>query len=339
MYSPLSDQVLRLSGQQGLELGDIIIGVNGEQVMNVPSINMLLRGKAGESVRLEVQRVTSKSKFTELRRAKMRLLNDNAGEDIPPEPLVVVPLSVNDRDNLICAAWEWKTRGRAKALAAEAGFTLGYIHLQDMSGASAEDAFARGFYPDHDKQALIVDVRHNSGGNIDSWLLDTLQRRAWMYWQSREDNDGVLMWDEQFAFRGHLIVLIDEETSSDAEFLARGVSELGLGKLVGKRTWGGGIWLDSDNTLVDGGITTAPGVGVYNDFYGWGLGVESTGVMPDIEVDNNPRDTYEGRDEQLEMAISVLKEWLEKEAVVLPKNPGRPKNMRKRTKDSEGCSV
>lgn len=340
MYSPLSNQELRLTGQQGLKPGDIIVGVNGEHVMNSPSINMFLRGKAGESVRLEVQRVSSNSKFTELRHAKMRLLkNNNTDEDTPrTEPLVVVPLSATERDSLIMAAWEWKTRQRAKALASEAGFTVGYIHLQDMSGLS-EDAFARGFYPDHDKQALIVDVRHNSGGNIDSWLLDTLQRKAWMYWHNRVDTDGVLMWDEQFAFRGHLIVLIDEKTSSDAEAFARGVSELGLGKLVGKRTWGGGIWLDSDNKLVDGGITTAPEFGVYNDKYGWGLGIEQMGVVPDIEVDNNPRDAYEGRDTQLEVAISELKEWLKNEEVVMPKNPGRPKSMIKRRNDPEGCSV
>ena len=340
MYSPLTEQVLRLSGQQGLKPGDIIIGINGEHVMNVPSISMLLRGKAGESVRLEVQRVTSKSKFTELRRAKMRLLEgSNNDEDIPAatEPLVVVPFSADDFDDLLYAAWEWKTRVRAKILAAEAGFTLGYIHLQDMRGAPAADAFARGFYPDHDKQALIVDIRHNSGGSIDSWLLDTLQRKAWMYWQGREDTDGGMMWDEQFAFRGHLIVLVDEKSSSDAEAFARGVSELGLGKIVGKRSWGGGIWLSSDNKLVDGGITTAPEYGVYNDKYGWGMGIEQMGVAPDVEVDNNPRDAFEGRDAQLEVAISVLKEWLKKEEVVLPKKPGRPMNKRK--KDSGGCSA
>eukprot|EP00984_Skeletonema_dohrnii_P006777 scaffold2419_cov126-Skeletonema_dohrnii-CCMP3373.AAC.3 len=341
MYSPLSEQVLHLSGQQALEPGDIIIGVNGEHVMNVPSINMLLRGKAGESVRLEVQRVTSKSKATELRRAKMRLIEGNDDdEDIPAtEPLVVVPLSSYERDKLIYAAWEWKTRERAKTLAAESGFTLGYIHLRDMSGAPATNAFARGFYPDHDKQALIVDVRHNAGGNIDSWLLDILQRKAWMYWQGREDTDGGLMWDEQLAFRGHLVVLIDEKTRSDAEIFARGVSELGLGKIVGKRSWGGGIGLAYDNDLVDGGIASAPELGVYNDKFGRGMGIEQMGIVPDVEVDNNPRDAYEGKDTQLEVAISVLKEWLKNEEVVLPKNPGRPKNMSKKRKDFEGCSV
>lgn len=339
MYSPLSDQVLRLSGQQGLKPGDVIIGINGEHVMNVPSINMLLRGKAGESVRLEVQRIKSESKFTELRRAKMRTLKgSNNDEDVPTasEPLVIVPISDDDLDDLLYAAWEWKTRERAKKLAAEAGFTLGYIHLQNMSGAPATNAFARGFYPDHDKQALIVDVRHNSGGNIDSWLLDILQRKAWMYWQGREDTDGGLMWDEQFAFRGHLVVLIDEKSSSDAEAFARGVSELGLGKIVGKRSWGGGIWLSSDNRLVDGGITTAPEYGVYNDKFGWGMGIEQMGVVPDVEVDNNPRDAFEGRDAQIEVAISVLKEWLKKEEVVLPKKPGRPRSKRKK---DEGCSA
>ena len=76
---------------------------------------------------------------------------------------------------------------------------------------------------------------------------------------------GGLGWDMQYAFRGHLVVLINEHTSSDGEAFARGVSELGLGKLVGKRTWGGGIWLSSDNKLVDGGIASAPEVGTYND--------------------------------------------------------------------------
>ena len=331
--------MLRLSGQQGLQPGDIIIGVNNEHVMNVPSINMLLRGKAGESVRLEVQRIYSRSSVDELRRAKQQLLeedNDNTF-DLKTESLVVVPLSGDDRDDLIYAAWEWKTRESAKILAAESGFSIGYIHLRSMSGASAEDAFARGFYPDHDKKAFIIDVRHNSGGNIDSWLLDALQRKAWMYWQGREDSNGGLMWDEQFAFRGHLVVLIDEKTNSDAEAFARGVLELGLGKVVGKRSWGGGIWLDSDNTLVDGGITTAPEYGVYSDRYGWGMGIEQIGIMPDIEVDNNPRDAYEGRDKQLEVAISVLNDWLEKEEVALPKNPGRPGSMRKKT--NEECDV
>jgi len=198
-----------------------------------------------------------------------------------------------------------------------------------MSGSSSMDSFVRGFYPDYDKDALIIDVRNNKGGNIDSWILDALQRHAWMYWESRSTNitNGGMGWDMQFAFRGHLVVLINEHTSSDGEAFARGVSELGLGKLIGTRTWGGGIWLSSDNHLVDGGIASAPESGTYNDKFGWGVGVEQMGATPDIVVDNNPKEAFDGKDAQLEEAISVLKEWIKQEPVALPKNPGHHRDM------------
>jgi len=338
MYSPLSNQALRLSGQVGLQAGDVIVAVNGENVMDVPDIHMLLRNTAGESVRLEVLRIESSSKLSETKR---RLLQDNHTDaGIVPEPLVVVPMEPDDSEKLAYAAWEWKTRESAKSLAAEAGFSVGYVHLQSMSGAPSIDSFARGFYPDYDKDALIIDVRNNRGGNIDSWLLDTLQRTAWMYWESRSSNitTGGLGWDMQFAFRGHLVVLINEHTASDGEGFSRGVSELGLGKLVGKRTWGGGIWLSSDNHLVDGGIATAPEIGTYNDKFGWGLGIENMGVIPDVEVDNNPKLAYDGIDTQLEMAIDVLKEWLDKEPVALPKDPRHRPDMSKK-EIVDGCTV
>lgn len=89
----------------------------------------------------------------------------------------------------------------------------------------------------------------------------------------------------------------------------------------------GGIWLSSDNTLVDGGIATAPEDGTYNEKFGPGLGIEQMGVEPDILVDNNPRPTYDGKDAQLEHAITVLKEWLEQEPVVVPKAPAHKRNM------------
>jgi tricorn protease len=139
-----------------------------------------------------------------------------------------------------------------------------------------------------------------------------------MYWQSRT-NEETTLWNSRFAFRGHLIVLINEHTSSDGEAFARGVSELGLGKLVGKRTWGGGIWLSSDNTLVDGGIASAPEIGTFNDRFGWGLGIEQMGVEPDFEVDNNPRSAFKGEDAQLTQAVSILKDWLDKEPITFPK--------------------
>jgi len=254
MYSPLSDRALSITGQKGLEVGDVIVGVNGESVMSVPNIHMLLRGTTGDSIRLEVLRTSATT------------TQDGSTSDgsnarhlaFTPEPIITVPISPKKASKLRYAAWEWKTRQAAKDLASKLGFSLGYIHLQDMSGAPSYDSFARSYFPEFNKEGLIIDVRHNNGGNIDSWLLEVLQRQAWTYWQGRATNitNGGLGWDEMFAFRGRVVVLLDEKTASDGEGFSRGFKTLNLGKLVGKRSWGGGIWLSSDNTLVDGGIAT-----------------------------------------------------------------------------------
>jgi C-terminal processing protease CtpA/Prc len=321
IYSPLSDQVLALSGQRGLEAGDVIVGINGESVMRVPDMHMLLRGMAGRSVRLDVLRQPDSR--------RRQLQNATETADLKPTPVIAVPLSQKDGDNLRYSSWEWRTREKAQALAKTKAFSVGYVHMRSMEGPEDMDAFARGFFSDYDKQALIIDVRHNRGGNIDSWLLDILQRKAWMFWQGRATsvNNGGLGWDQQFAFRGHIVVLIDEKTSSDGEGFSRGVSELGLGRLVGTRTWGGGIWLSSDNHLVDGGIATAPEIGTYNDNFGWGLGIEQQGVEPDVTVDNNPRVAFDGGDQQLEKAIDILAQWLQDEPIVMPKAPAAKRDM------------
>ena len=316
VYCPISDQSLRPTGQRGLAVGDVIVAVNGESVMTVPDINMMLRGTAGRSIRLEVLRLSSGI--------------NAASSDATvahTESLVVVPISVLSAEALKYNAWEWKTREFAKELAKDSGFTVGYIHMQAMD-RNGEDAFARGYYPDYDKDALILDVRHNMGGNIDSWILSTLQRQAFMYWAPRSGNvrNGELDWDEQFAFRGKVVVLVDEFTASNGEGVARGISELGIGKVIGTRTWGGGIWGSSSNILVDDGLAAAPQWGIFNDKLGWGGGIEMTGVQPDIVVDNDPFLTFHGHDTQLERAITELSAWLKSDPIPAYETPagGRP---------------
>jgi C-terminal processing protease CtpA/Prc len=312
IYSPLCDQALRLTGQKGLQVGDVIVAVDGESVMYTPDVNMLLRGSLGRSVRLDVLRLASGS-------------IDNATKAVP-EPLITVPIHPQSAYMLRVNSWEWRTRQQAKQLASDAGFTVGYVHLQSMHSTD-ENAFARAFYPDYDADAFIVDVRHNDGGFIDSWILDTLQRKAWMFWSGRNDaRNGDMDWDEQYAFRGKLVVLQDEYTASNAEGFCRGVSELRLGRLVGKRTWGGGIWGSSANFLVDGGIATAPQWGTFNAKFGWGGGVEMTGVSPDVEVDNDPRMAFDGIDNQLERAILELKEMLQADPLSKFETPGKRPN-------------
>ena len=187
-----------------------------------------------------------------------------------------------------------------------------------MSGSDFDD-FVKNFYPAIGKQGLIIDVRHNRGGNIDSWVLEKLMRKAWFYWAPRVGDPYPNM---QFAFTGHLVVLMDERTASDGEAFSEGFRRLGLGKLIGKRTWGGEIWLSSSNRLVDNGIATAAENGVYSPEGEWLI--EGWGVEPDIEVDNPPYATFKGKDTQLEAAVQYLQKLIREKPVSPPPIPKYP---------------
>jgi tricorn protease len=135
-----------------------------------------------------------------------------------------------------------------------------------------------------------------------------------MYWAPR---NGQPYWNMHYAFRGHMIVLINERTASDGEAFAEGFRRLELGKLLGTRTWGGEIWLSSGPTvLVDRGNARTAMIGVYDDRGNWLI--EGHGVDPDIIVDNLPHSTYKGEDAQLEAAIKYLEELIEKDPRPVP---------------------
>jgi tricorn protease len=166
---------------------------------------------------------------------------------------------------------------------------------------------------------LIIDVRHNRGGNIDSWILGKLLKKSWMYWQRRY---GTPDWNMQGAFRGHIVVLCDELTASDGEAFTEGFRRLGLGKVIGTRTWGGEIWLTASNFLADRGIATAAEAGVYGPERKWLI--EGHGVDPDMVIDNRPHATYEGKDAQLEAAMTYLKELIRQDPTTVPAPPPYP---------------
>jgi hypothetical protein len=162
--------------------------------------------------------------------------------------VVVTPLSHEECTQLRAADALNNRRGYVQK---KSNDRLAYIYLEDMEqmgeGASNSfDDFAAQFYPAIRKAGLIIDVRRNAGGNIDTWILERLRRVAWMFNTQRAGPGDTTM---QYAFRGKVAVLVDEMTSSDAEIFAAGVQELGLGKVVGARTWGGA-----------GGVLVQPGV-------------------------------------------------------------------------------
>jgi tricorn protease len=272
--------------------GDVITQVNGASTLSAPDVGQLLRAQAGQQVLLQMKPASG-----------------------PARNVVVTPIGRDADEELRYDDWEYTRRLEVDRASQS---KIGYLHLRAMgSGDIAQ--WTRDYYPVFNRDGLIIDVRHNGGGNIDSWLLGRLLRKAWFYWQPRV---GRPYWNMQYAFRGHIVVLVDEFTGSDGEAFAEGFRRLGLGKVIGTRTWGGEIWLTASNVLVDRGIATAAEFGVYGPEGAWLI--EGHGVDPDIVVDNPPRATFDGKDAQLEAAIAHLQELIRTKPVPVPPAPPYP---------------
>ena len=229
--------------------------------------------------------------------------------------VIVHPITSNQEADLRYHEWEFTRRLQVNELSSN---HIGYVHLRAM-GSDNISEWAREFYPVFNRQGLIIDVRNNRGGNIDSWILGRLLRKAWFYWQPRV---GDPTWNMQYAFRGQVVVLCDERTASDGEAFAEGFKRLGLGQVIGTRTWGGEIWLSARRWLVDSGMATAAEIGVYGPEGEWLI--EGHGVDPNSVVDNLPHATFTGKDAQLEAAVKHLQDLIAKDPRAVPAAPAHP---------------
>ncbi|MCB1609332.1 MAG: PD40 domain-containing protein [Xanthomonadales bacterium] len=269
------------------EEGDRLISVDGRPVANQGDLAAALRERVGQQVLLVLQR----------------------GER-SPHRTVVIPISP-DADALLRYG-DW-VEGRRLAVEQAGDGRLGYLHLRAMGAADMAN-FVREFYAQYDREGLIIDVRRNRGGNIDSWIIDKLLRRTWAFWQQPGFNNR--NWNMQQSFRGHLVVLADQYTYSDGETFAAGVKALGLGPVIGMRTAGAGIWLSGRNRLLDGGMARIAEFPQYDHQGRWLI--EGNGVAPDIEVDNLPYETAKGGDAQLDRGIAELLARLQREPIPDP---------------------
>ncbi|RUO36998.1 peptidase S41 [Aliidiomarina shirensis] len=274
----LPDQAAPLSAP-GVDaaVGDVITHINGRSVSHLGELITALRGQTGKQVLLNIAR------------------------DSETHQTVVIPVSTG-RDHRL--RYEtWVENNRDKVTEASDG-KFGYLHLYAMGGGDIA-SFAREFYANYQKEGLIIDVRRNRGGNIDSWIIEKLLRRAWSFWQPRLGEGYTNM---QQTFMGQLVVLTDQLTYSDGETFSAGVKALNLGPLVGKQTTGAGVWLSGRNSLADRGVARVAETPQHAMDGRWIL--EGFGVTPDIEVDNLPFATFNGGDAQLDRGIQVLRELL-----------------------------
>lgn len=295
-WTPFLRGPLSVPGHEVRE-GEYILAVDGRPLNSRDNIYAFLEGKTDKQVILTV--------------------------NARPEPEGAREVTVTPvRDDRELRLWEWIEENRRKVEEATNG-RAGYIYLPNTADDGFE-YFNRYFYAQVDKEALIIDERCNGGGQAANYILEILSRP---YLASWKDRDGLLFTTPAGVHKGPKVMLINEYAGSGGDFLPWAFRYLGLGKLVGTRTWGGLIGIYANPRLIDGGILTVPYFRFITPEGRWA--VENEGVAPDIEVEQLPRAVIAGGDPQLERAIEEILRALEgwrdpviRQAPPLPTEPG-----------------
>jgi len=272
--------------------GDLLLAINGQRLGAEVSPGQRLVNQAGNEVVLTLRR---------------------DGED---QPRTATVKAVGDETPARYREWVESKRGFVHEAS---GGRVGYIHVPDMMPPGYAE-FHRAFLVEYDRDGLIVDVRGNRGGSVSGLLLQKLARRRIGYSFTR--------WGAPRPYphespSGPLVALTNENAGSDGDIFSHAFKLMGLGPLVGKRTWGGVIGIRPRHRLADGTITTQPEFSHFFDDVGWRL--ENYGTDPDIEIDNAPQDYREGRDPQLERAIAVALDLLRRHPPHRPRPTDRPR--------------
>jgi tricorn protease len=191
--------------------------------------------------------------------------------------------------------------------------------MPDMVTSGLQE-FTKSYYPVNQlKDGIIYDVRGNTGGYVSASLLLQMSAPVYSYFNSRYGSSWTR---ERFGFSGHSAALCDEFTLSNGEEFSDGFQRLKLGKLIGKRTWGGEVGSGGGYALIDGGQLYIPNYGAWTPDGKWII--EGEGVHPDEEVEQDPAAVLAGRDPQLDRAIAYLKERIKKQPVPHPQPPPPP---------------
>ena len=276
-----------------VKLGDYILAINGTPVSTLPNLYDALIGTAGKQV---ILRVNSKP-------------TDAGARDV-----TVVP--TDNEAPLYYLAWVQKN---IDEVSKKTGGEVGYMHIPDM-GRPGLNEFTKLYFPQIRKKALIVDVRGNGGGFVSPLVIERLRRALVMVGIAR---NGVPRPDPNDTFLGPMVTLINEFSASDGDIFPYRFKTLGLGKLIGKRTWGGVVGIRDSLPLVDGGQFFKPEFALYSkDGKEWII--EGHGVDPDIIVDNDPGKEFRGEDQQLDRAIQEIQAELKTKGYELPPVPPYP---------------
>lgn len=294
-------------------IAKILEGVNWSKDLRSPLTEIGVNGKEGEYITAVdgVSTSTVRDLF-QLLVAKADVpteLTINSKPEAGGRKVIVKPLATESQ----LYYYNW-VQGNIRKVEEATGGRVGYVHIPDM-GVPGLNEFAKYFYPQLDKEALIIDDRSNGGGNVSPMILERLARipyraTAWR----RSDYPGVV---PNKTLVGPKTVLIDKYSMSDGDLFPHGFRELGLGKLIGKRTWGGVVGISGSLPFIDGTDLRVPMFTSYSLKTGQWI-IEGYGVAPDIEVDNDPYREWTGEDEQLNVAIKEMMNELKNRTPVPP---------------------
>lgn len=278
-----------------VKVGEYITAVDGVLAIELTDIYQGLVGKVGSVVALRV---------------------NTSPTDKGARTVYVKPIA----DESKLAYYEWVQNNIRKVEEASGG-QIGYIHIPDM-GTAGLDEFTKFFYTQLDKKALIIDDRMNGGGNVSPMILERLYREVFRISMSRNGRNQPVPNQTHW---GPKVCLVDKYSMSDGDLFPQGFKQLGIGKIIGTRTWGGIVGISGSKQFMDGQDLRTPFFTQYDVNGEWML--ESWGVEPDIVVDINPFEDYLGKDAQLDKAIEVLLEELKswKPLPATPKDPIRVK--------------
>ncbi|MDN5858548.1 MAG: S41 family peptidase, partial [Pseudonocardia sp.] len=280
--------------------GDVLLEVNGRPIDPASGPAPLLVALGGQLVELTVRSGPGHDDEGEIRRVVAR------------------PLDTEDA----LRYQDWVALRRAY-VAEHSGGRLGYLHVPDMM-AYGWAQLHRDLTREVAHDGLILDVRGNAGGHTSQLVLEKLARRV-IAWEIIRHKEPITY--PMDAPRGPIVALADEMSGSDGDIITAAIKRMGLGPVVGTRTWGGVIGIDGRYSLVDGTSVTQPRYGFWFDDTGWG--VENRGVEPDVEVQITPQDWEAGRDPQLDRAIAMAVERLAATPAVTPPAPA-PRPSRRR---------
>jgi tricorn protease len=259
--------------QADVAVGDYLIAIQGNEVRSSSDVFESLQGMTGKSVTLRVARNA-----------------DGAGaREVSVRPIA---------NEIALRQYEWVESNRRMVEEKTHG-QIAYLYVGDTL-SSGYDRFLRQFYSEIDKKGAIIDIRFNLGGGLPDEFLRRLNQKELNLEVSRER--GVSVYPP--GIHGPKVLLINEYTGSGGDAFAWYFRELGVGKIIGRRTWGGVIGAFHSPELMDGTTVEIPNLA--NHPLPGGREVENYGVPPDIEVNLDPAAMRAGKDAQLEAAITEV---------------------------------